>query len=169
LRDITRHHVIVVTKFVVVGASWTPIGRSALVGLPRATLPVRSPVTHSPIVPHRTTRCTLLRFACIRVIHSARYSHRNTLHVCLCLLRRYVGAFSCVLASLSVRALQACSTPPSRRTPLERASRLNVVASAASLHVSYTHAIHFTLGDGIIEAALMGWPTDNFGSTHRQT
>ena len=34
LRDITRHHVIVVTKFVVVGASWTPIGRSALVGLP---------------------------------------------------------------------------------------------------------------------------------------
>ena len=55
LRDITRHHVIVVTKFVVVGASWTSIGRSALVGLLRATLPVRSPVTHSHIVPHRTT------------------------------------------------------------------------------------------------------------------
>ena len=55
LRDITRHHVIVVTKFIVVGASWTSIGRSALVGLPRATLPVRSPVTHSHSVPHRTT------------------------------------------------------------------------------------------------------------------
>ena len=55
LRDITRHHVIVVTKFVVVGASWTSIGRSALVGLPRATLPVRSPVTHGHIVPYRTT------------------------------------------------------------------------------------------------------------------
>jgi hypothetical protein len=55
LRDITRHHVIVVNKFVVVRASWTFISRSALVGLPRATLPVRSPVTHGHIVPHRTT------------------------------------------------------------------------------------------------------------------
>jgi hypothetical protein len=62
-----------------------------------------------------------LHIAVLRFVHSARYSHHNPLHVCLCLLWRYVGVFSRVLArvlsSKIIEGLQHLVSTP-RRPPL---------------------------------------------------
>jgi hypothetical protein len=110
------------------------------------------PSAHQCLYSNRESdRCTLLCSACIRLISSERYSHLNpSLHayVCFCLVWRYVGSFSRVLAFIRVRLLKACSISTPRRPPLWPGVALfNVIASAASLHVSYAHAIHLITDD----------------------